>query len=307
MAARRRVRRGRVRPHGPPRQRPPRPRLLPAGAGRRRHRRGSLPARRQRSARRPHPQTDGIGWLLWALGETVDAAPAAARPAVLAQFQPLLDRGTTAAVRALGATGLPAPSPDYWEKREDTVTLGTAAPLLAGLRAATHLYGLLGDADGVRSAGTAGQRLSAGIDAGFAPSYGRYPGSSARDAAGAFLLPPFQPGTAPDDGDVRAALRSAVGQMQRPAGGLAPGAHWAEDGVSWTPETALVALGAASGTATADRTLATRLLDWLDAHRTPAGSFPEKVLAGGSPSGTAPLVWTSATVLLALVTLGSAG
>ncbi len=101
------------------------------------------------------PQTDGIGWLLWALGQTVDAAPAADRAAVVAQFQPLLDRGTNAAVRAIGPTGLPAPSPDYWEKREDTVTLGTAAPLLAGLRASAHLYGLLGDDGGATVAGSA--------------------------------------------------------------------------------------------------------------------------------------------------------
>jgi GH15 family glucan-1,4-alpha-glucosidase len=37
------------------------------------------------------------------------------------------------------------------------------------------------------------------------------------------------------------------------------------------------------------------------------GSFPEKVLHDGSPAGTAPLVWTSATVLLALGALASAG
>jgi len=262
------------------------------------------------------PQTDGIGWLLWALGQTVDAAPAAERPAVLAQFQPLLDRATNAAVRAVGPTGLPAPSPDYWEKRESTVTLGTAAPLLAGLRASAHLYGLLGDDGGVAAASASARRLDAAIEAGFAPSYGRYPGSGARDAAVAFLLPPFVPasealagsygGVDVDEAEVRTALHAAAQQMARPGGGLAPGAHWPQDGVSWTPETALVALGAASGDA-ADRGLATRLLDWLDDHRTVAGSFPEKVLHDGSPAGTAPLVWTSATVLLALATLESAG
>ena len=258
------------------------------------------------------PQTDGIGWLLWALGQTVDAAPTAERSAVLAQFQPLLDRATNAAVRALGPTGLPAPSPDYWEKREDTVTLGTAAPLLAGLRASAHLSGLLGDDGGVTAANAAARRLDAAIEAGFAPSYGRYPGSGKHDAAVAFLLPPFVPaseslaagygGVDTDDGAVRVALHAAAAQMARPGGGLAPGAHWPQDGVSWTPETALVALGAASGD-TGDRALATRLLDWLDDHRTVVGSFPEKVLHDGSPAGTAPLVWTSATVLLTLATL----
>jgi hypothetical protein len=38
----------------------------------------------------------------------------------------------------LGPDGLPPKSPDYWETRSE-VTLGTAAPLLAGLRSAADL------------------------------------------------------------------------------------------------------------------------------------------------------------------------
>ena len=46
-------------------------------------------------------------------------------------------------------------------------------------------------------------------------------------------------------------------------------------------------------------------LDWLDRHRTPAGSFPEKVLADGRPASVAPLAWTAAAVLLTADTLAA--
>ena len=41
-------------------------------------------------------------------------------------------------------------------------------------------------------------------------------------------------------------------------------------------------------------------LEWLDAHRTPWGSLPEKVNRSGQPAGPAPLLWTAALVLLTL-------
>ena len=43
----------------------------------------------------------------------------------------------------------------------------------------------------------------------------------------------------------------------------------------------------------------TRLLAWLEAHRTAARALPEKVLADGAPAGPAPLAWTCALILLA--------
>jgi hypothetical protein len=81
----------------------------------------------------------------------------------------------------------------------------------------------------------------------------------------------------------------------RTAGGLAPGTDWKQDGVSWTPETGLVALTAA---ASGRRDLAERWLDWLDGHRSPWGSLPEKVTARGRPAGPAPLAWTASLVVL---------
>jgi GH15 family glucan-1,4-alpha-glucosidase len=243
------------------------------------------------------PQLDGLGWMLWALGRTVDATPATQRASTIAGLRDLLDRSASAAEATLAKNGLPPASPDYWEKREKKLTLGTAAPLLAGLRSAAALYTELGDASEATAASTSADRLAAAITREFGPDYGRYARSDQRDAAVAFLLPPFAPTADPG---VTAALEASVGQMQRPAGGLAPGAAWPHDGVSWTPETAVVALGAAGA---GDTALAHRLLDWLDSHRTATGSIPEKVLFDGRPAGTAPLVWSAATVLLTITAL----
>jgi GH15 family glucan-1,4-alpha-glucosidase len=81
----------------------------------------------------------------------------------------------------------------------------------------------------------------------------------------------------------------------RPAGGLAPGSKWKNDGISWTPETALVAYTAAMS---GRPEISARWMDWLDDHRTPRGSLPEKVLATGATAGPAPLAWTAALVVL---------
>jgi len=69
---------------------------------------------------------------------------------------------------------------------------------------------------------------------------------------------------------------------RRPGGGLAPGSQWKHDGISWTPETALVAYTAAMS---GRPDLSAHWLDWLNEHRTAWGSLPEKVLATGAPPG----------------------
>ena len=84
--------------------------------------------------------------------------------------------------------------------------------------------------------------------------------------------------------------------MGRPAGGLAPGAAWKHDGISWTPETALFA---AAWAATGHGPRAELLLRWLGDHRTEVGSFPEKVLHDGRPAAVAPLAWTASLVVIA--------
>ncbi len=75
------------------------------------------------------------------------------------------------------------------------------------------------------------------------------------------------------------------------------GSKWKNDGISWTPEVALVAYTA---TTSGQDELAYDWLDWLDQHRAHWGSLPEKVDSQGRPGGPAPLGWTSALVILTL-------
>ena len=244
-------------------------------------------------------QTDGTGWALWALEEVIAAAPVAQRPELLDRFDPLLQRSTEYLLgQVANSRRLPSPSPDYWEHRERVVTLGTAAPVLAGLEAAARLHGRAGDPGRAAAVATTAAGVREAVEIFFGPhSYGRYPGPSPADAASAFLLPPYQ--STPLDGAVEA-WQGSVAPMLRPAGGLAPGAGWREQNLSWTPETALYALAAAS---IGDDERARHWLDWLAAHRTSIGALPEKVTSDGGPSGPAPLAWTCALVVLTVIEL----
>jgi glucoamylase len=239
-------------------------------------------------------QLDGTGWSLWGLLRWAQAIPADTRAQRLRRFTSLLDRSTAACLRlTAGGTSLPPASPDYWELSTDRVTLGNAAPFLIGLQAAAKLSAMLGDTSRAAGIRAAADRYRALITARFGPrGYPRYPDGESRDAAVTFLLPPFV-----DEArrDVVDAWWAAQEELRRPAGGLAPGASWRQDGTSWTPETALFALTAA-GLDEQDR--ARSWLDWLLAHRTAAGSFSEKVLSDGAPAAAAPFAWTTATVVL---------
>jgi GH15 family glucan-1,4-alpha-glucosidase len=244
-------------------------------------------------------QTDGTGWVLWAAAEVVAAAGPEAERATAEQLAPLVRRAATSAVGLVAEGDLPAASPDYWERPEGELTLGTVAPLLAGLEAAGGLLTLLGDDDAAAATRDAAARTRVAVEREFGDesAYGRYADGAVADAASAFTLPPFQP--APLHGAADAWLASAD-TMARPAGGLAPGAGWRQDGISWTPQTSLYALTAAENGYDAE---ARDRLDWLGAHRTAMGALPEKVLADGSPAAVAPLAWTAACVVLAVQAL----
>ena len=236
-------------------------------------------------------QLDGNGWVLWGVAEWYAAAePGPRRQADLETLRPLVERSVRAIrLNTDPVTGLPEVSPDYWEVEESVPTLGTVSALLAGVRAAGPVLAALGE-PGVDDLEALLQR---GVDEGFAPGYPRRLGGSEVDAAIAFLMPPF----AETDPGVHAVWLDAAVRMRRPAGGLAPGEGWRQDGISWTPETAAFALAAA---ASGDVPRATAWLDWLDTHRTPLGALPEKVLWDGSPAAVAPLAWTGSLVLLTL-------
>lgn len=248
------------------------------------------------------PQTDGTGWALWSLDRVLEATErdgSVDTVALAEQLAPLLDRGTAFLLAQVdNPRSLPAPSSDYWEHRERRLTLGTAAPVLAGLEAATRTHARLGQDDRAAETAEAADRLRTAIESAFgAHGYGRYPGRSHADSASAFVLPPLQP--EPLAG-AEQAWRDSVPLMMRPGGGIAPGAGWKEASLSWTPETALYAWAAAG---LGDDETARDWLDWIQEHRTPLGAIPEKVGPDGAPAGPAPLAWTSALVVLTAVEL----
>lgn len=246
-------------------------------------------------------QLDGIGWTLWATWVWTCTGGG--------QVGPLLSmvrRAVHAALAVLDpASQLPVASQDFWEMDIEEATLGTAAPLLLGLRCGTDLLAESDDAGDVALAqrvGRAVTELETAVHAAFgAHRYGRrVSGQGGRDASVAFLLPPFAPGIDTDVGGVEEAWRAAVAATTVPNGGVRPGEEWTDQVTAWTPQVSLHALTAA---AVGDTALAHRLLSWLDLRRTTFGSLPEKVTDDGRPAAVAPLGLTGATVLMALAEL----
>ena len=259
---------------------------------------GSGPVRDGRPA-----ELDAVGWVPWAVWSwAATQRPRAGSQArrELGLLWPMVSSAADAAARSLTGDGLPGAAMDYWEDSVQ-VTLGTAAPLLAGLRAAAGLSADIGGASALRDGrrwAAAAASLTAAIRARFGRNgFQRTPAAgSGADAAVTFLGPPF---AAPDPA-VRLAARSAQRTLAvTGSGGLRPGASWhGTPGVSWTTETALFALFDA---ATGQHAQAARLLSWLAAHRTRLGSLPEQVSASGEPASVAPLAWADAVTLLTLL------
>jgi GH15 family glucan-1,4-alpha-glucosidase len=240
-------------------------------------------------------QSDGCGWALWAIARVRADTPVAVSP----EAQGLRDRCVGVLSRlTVDGTQLPPPSPDYWEVEVDRTSLGTVAPMLLGLRAAADDYRATGQPDRAALATSTVDRLSAVAAERLGPRFERFGSSGGLDAATTFLLPPFAPAATDLARAGGAAARRYAEEAMQPAGGVAPGVDWVKrGGASWTPQTALLALTDAAG---GRRVEAERRLDWLDGHRTAYGSLPEKVTRTGLPGGPAPLVWTSALVLLTL-------
>lgn len=234
-------------------------------------------------------QVDGCGWVLWAVGETRE------HTALAATVDDLRDRCTDQVLRATaGGTSLAAPSPDYWERATFQRLLGANAPLVLGLTSAAADLRATGDEVRAVAVDAAAVSLRERVGDHFGPDFQRTASGGGLDAASAMLMPPFDREPLPG---VREAWDGYQELAARPGGGLAPGVDWKQDGVSWTPEVALVAYTAAADGQTE---VAQHWLDWLDAHRAPWGSLPEKVGPDGVPGGPAPLGWTSALVLLTL-------
>lgn len=243
-------------------------------------------------------ELDAAGWVPWAAWswyEADDPGRLAVRRE-LAGLWPMVSAAADAAQRSLSPDGLPVAATDYWEHGSQ-VTLGTAAPLLTGLRAAADIATALGRTRASQAWADSAARLATAIRSSFG-CYGdnRLPDdSSGPDASITFLGPPFGPPSAALDRAETAAQQA----LTLPNGGILPGADWPGNmTTAWTAETAFFALFDAS---TGDHRQASALLSWLAAHRTPLGALPEQVNASGQPGSVAPLAWTDAAVLLTLV------
>lgn len=234
-------------------------------------------------------QSDGAGWVCWAVWAHRTRAHRSGRS--WASWWPMVRNSADAMVAALDSRDEPTASSDYWEVRADRVTLETLTAYLVGLRSAAALAHVVGEVsrEAAWSAGAA--RVAGALRDRWAPrGYPRTLPDGGADAAVGLLA-----ALAPDLPGLPAALAAAGRDLRLLNGGVRPGSRWPhEDGVAWTPEVAMLAFGSAGSGA------ATGWLAWLDAHRTAAGSLPEKVAADGSPSSVAPLGWTCALVLLTL-------
>ncbi|PZF83164.1 hypothetical protein [Jiangella anatolica] len=242
-------------------------------------------------------QLDSAGWVLWSTWLVAQTASPEVAAEVLDVMRPAVIASANAIVGSLQDDGLPEPSSDYWEKDESELTLGVAAPLSLGLRAALALAPRIGVEDPFVWSNAA-RRLDDAIEREFgAHGYPRTRPDGGADAAVTFLAPPFAASTP----EVSDAVRATELALRVPNGGHRPGEAWRKDvDVAWTPETALLALALAGN---GDRDDADRLLTFLDDYRTPLGSLPEKVDAEATPASVAPLAWTSSLVLLTLAEL----
>lgn len=242
-------------------------------------------------------QLDGGGWVTWAVWSYVQAAPDREQAAeVLRTMRPAIIDSADALAALVDDDGMPPPSPDYWERSESDVTLGLIAPMWLGLRSAIELAPDLGVDPSTWQA--AERRLEGAITREFADhGYPRTAADGGLDAAVAFLAPPF----APVEPGVRQSVVTAEEALRVPNGGHRPGESWTKDvEVAWTPETAMLALALAGNGAGES---ARQVLTFLDEHRTALGALPEKVDATAAPASVAPLAWTAALVVLALVEL----
>ena len=126
-------------------------------------------------------ELDAVGWVPWAVWSwyEADRSPAARRE--LARLWPMVSAAANEAEQSLTPGGLPVAATDYWEHGTQ-VTLGTAAPLLTGLRAATDIAAALARKPAAQDWSDAAARLSTSIQASLRGCYGfnRLPDDSQR-------------------------------------------------------------------------------------------------------------------------------
>src|SRR6266542_3834231 len=162
-------------------------------------------------------QLDATGWVAWAAwlagGQRRDLGTAR-------RLWPMVRAAADAAARSLGRDGLPPPGPDYWEHRERQPTLGTAAVLRAGLRAATDLAAEVGEAAAAARYRSAAASLAGATERFFAGPAGSDSRTLSAAATGMAMSAPTRPrAVAPirPASSTAAALRLTVERRMRGA------------------------------------------------------------------------------------------
>ena len=242
-------------------------------------------------------QLDANGWLPWATWQYLQVASPAEREEALAELYPMVRAAADHAAASIDENGVPPARPDYWESAYPAPNLGTAAPLLAGLRAAGALAELAGEPLDAARWFRAADRLAIGIELSFGSiGYQRtILDGSGKDSAVAWLAPPFNAMTE----EVRAELDTTWDVIVQDTGGVQPGERWGDD-MTWTPETMFFGLAWAADGQVAK---ADAVVEWMDEHRTAVGAFPEKVDPQGRPAAVATLGWTASLTVLTLAAL----
>src|SRR5690606_13830140 len=140
-------------------------------------------------------QLDANGWLPWATWQYLQVASHTERATALRELYPMVRAAADYAANSLDENGIPPARPDYWESSFPAPNLGTAAPLLAGLRSAAAIAEISGEDDDAERWFAAADRLQEGIDSTFGENgYQRtIVDGSGKDSAIAWLAPPFNP------------------------------------------------------------------------------------------------------------------
>ena len=236
-------------------------------------------------------QLDGSAWSVWGAQPARPGRPGPRRGAARRRCGPMLVRSAPAAARlrstpatapAAGVVGLLGArrahgDPGHGGRR---CSPGCAAPPsvlpLVGEMALADRTRAASDAAGPPGARAVRRRRG----------YPRLLGGSAADAAVTFLVAPIGP-TGADD-EVLAAMRPRAGR-DGPPGRRAwrPGVDWKNDGISWTPETALFA-AAWAATGHRDRAESLLALARRPPHRrrvVPREGAPRRPPGRGGPAG----------------------
>lgn len=242
-------------------------------------------------------QLDANGFVPWATWQYLQLASPQERREALNELYPMIEIAADTAAASLDDNGIPPARPDYWESAYPAPNIGTAAPLLAGLRAAANIAEMNRQADDAARWYEAADLLQSGIDATFGQNgYQRtIVDGSGKDSAITFLAPPFNPA----DAEMWAAIDEAWEVLVEPTGGVKPGELWGGS-ETWTPETMFFALAWATGGQTEK---ADALIEWMNDHRTVIGAFPEKITTAGKPAAVATLGWTASLTVMALASV----